>query len=547
MNYGSTGSLSETQNDEFEFAYSKEIFSAFCLRHESKLHGLYYPCPPADKDEAYRETTIKHDFIITPIPPELWKASARLHIFLKNKPSTLNQLCTYLKDKKISIIHSESSRSAYRYATWSLHIVFEELLSKKLEYIESESCYKETKCAVKELIMAFTEDKKDYLYIPPSLDPVQGHPNYSLAYFANYRETSDVKELYKKPFTLKVHDGDRSHRTQRIKGNDVLRDIMKELLVEEPDLLPCTTFSEIDTNELNLRTVLISQENAKRFFNVAIKYSCREKNENGKQNGTYVGIINAITEQMPPQYNMWHAYDRIIDNQPSEKGEFVFLIENISNFLMREAPQIKFIKDRLKTDSRDAKSYQTEAANYFENTIRKCNASETGEFRFDKLSISPLPTAGVVKEILLEETRDFECDLFISYSHEDKTFVTDTLTKLLDEYGVSYYLDSKAIESGERFDHSLLDNIKKSREMCVVVSKNTEKSNWMVIERGAAWILGKHITPIRKEVEVTIPEILKFHNAKDGFKPTELQEYAEHIVARRYRYLAKKYVKEFYK
>ena len=529
---------------KYAFFYRKEVYSAFSLNNESKLYGLYYPCPQPNKKDGYRDVTLKHDFIITPIHPDLWKASARIRVYLKNTPGTLNILCAYLKDKQVSILHSESSRSSFRYSTWSLHIAFDKLLKEGIfDYNEEKSYYGQTKKELDSFIENFAIDKNEYLYSPKSKEAVKGDPNYALAFFANYIEISGVNSNL---FTLSVFDPDRSHRKRTLNASESFTSIINKL---NHNSVPATTFSEIDTNELNLRTTLIPEEDSKRFFKVAIKYTC---NEDDLKN-TYVGILHCITQHIPDQYDIWHSYDRTIDNKPSEKGEIVFLIEDITDFLSkREVHRIKLGdrrtgKDEYQTkDQLDASDYQRKALRQFTDIIDFYNG-QNHPFKFDNLEISSLPTAGVMKEIIIEESKggEFEFDLFISYSHHDDIFVEQTLRPILDANGIDYHLDYKEIKSGDRLDDSLLTNIEKSREMCVIVSEKSKDSKWMSVERGAAWMARKPITAILTEQDLEEPQILRTRLFIKAYVTGALNIYARDIADRRNKYLGKKYSKTF--
>src|SRR4051812_934441 len=79
------------------------------------LFGIYYPCP---QRSGYEQLSIKYDFMLTPLPPKLWSKSARIILQLRQKPGSLKIVADFFKQKRISIVHAESSRSGHRYGTW---------------------------------------------------------------------------------------------------------------------------------------------------------------------------------------------------------------------------------------------------------------------------------------------------------------------------------------------------------------------------------------------------------------------------------------------
>ena len=536
MNYGNLGYIRE----DGALFLEQDILSAFCLNNNSKIYGLYYPSPPESEGEHYKDITIKHDFMLTTIPPRLWPVSCCINIYLLQRRGSMNKICEYLKEKNISIIHAESSRSTHRYATWSLHIAFENLADgRKLNYDKDNTCYFEVQAALKIFLEDINTKLKDVLLKHDYNEPVQGHPNSSLSYFSYYKDEHHSwimgnDKIFLQPFELKLNN-EKKHQMLVSDGDQTFEKILARLKLKEKNLLPATTFSELDARDLNIRTVLISAENSKRFFKLKIEYT-RDQIESG------VGILHNITDKWLRQFNVWHSYNYIMQNEKThEEGAMVFLIENVSRFLDNTGI------NQSDADCRDSDSYINEAKENINNIIKKCNA-DNAPIQYKSPEIISLPVAGVMEKIFDLELKDrafrnFTFDLFISYSHVDKNFVDSELLPILDKYDICYFLDEKELEYGQRIDNELFYNITNSREMCVVMSDDSSQSKWVTTEQGAAWILDMMLVPIylNQEVKKNSIAFMDVRYSFDGSDKRSIERYAKQVINRRNKSEANKF------
>jgi hypothetical protein len=69
-------------------------------------------------------------------------------------------------------------------------------------------------------------------------------------------------------------------------------------------------------------------------------------------------------------------------------------------------------------------------------------------------------------------------NIFISYSHKDKSFV-DMLTKDFDTYKITYWLDEKELQIGDMLLRNLREGIDKSQFLLIILSKNSISSEWV--------------------------------------------------------------------
>lgn len=87
-------------------------------------------------------------------------------------------------------------------------------------------------------------------------------------------------------------------------------------------------------------------------------------------------------------------------------------------------------------------------------------------------------------------------DLFISYSRQDEGFVSQ-LTKRLDAWGYTYWIDVNGIESGDVFKKNIVKAIKASEVVVFVSSKASNESPWTIKEVNYALHFKKPIIPIK--------------------------------------------------
>jgi len=516
MNHGSLGFL----NEFGELSLKSEIINGLCLGNNSMLYGIYYPCPEIE-NSLYTNVSLKHDLMLTPIPSRFWPVSARIYIHLNQCKGSFNHVCDYLRRKGISIIHGESTRSAFRYATWSAHIVFENLLKggkKGLTYNSDKNYYKQTFRALQDLIKTMNSDSelKNSLFTPDCFQAVDGFINAPLAYFNNLHVQRDkmpwIKEKWiVEPFKLTL---DNKKGYEYLVGDDTFQSIISYIKKEYPGSIPAVTFSELHTRSLIVRNVLIPREDSKRFFMVGMEY------ERVGGTDSCVGIIHTITDKFPSTYNIWQSYTYTINSsEKSDKGNLVFLLENTAN--------------TRGEDNRSKESYSDEAWGDINKILTKVSQKVT----YDHLKVVPLPEPDSFSG-MFENNYDqvgfkrYKYDVFISYSSKDKKYVDDILKPVFDKYKLKIHVDTREIAFGSFIERELFSNILNSCEMCVVVSPKSNKSDWVISEGGAAWILNKILTPIRLSKTV-VSRKLASRVWVDGNSPDALEIYVKQVLKRK--------------
>jgi TIR domain len=105
--------------------------------------------------------------------------------------------------------------------------------------------------------------------------------------------------------------------------------------------------------------------------------------------------------------------------------------------------------------------------------------------------------------------------VYISHASAD-TWIARKVCEDVHKLGIEVFLDNKDIQTGEDFDALTTENIANSNEMIVLVSHAALKSNWVMIEFGAARALGIRLIPILVDVTPNeLPQPINRHLARD--------------------------------
>src|SRR5882724_13103493 len=105
--------------------------------------------------------------------------------------------------------------------------------------------------------------------------------------------------------------------------------------------------------------------------------------------------------------------------------------------------------------------------------------------------------------------------IFVSHATADKWLAT-TICEKIEATGASTFRDDRDIDGGDDIPERIRAEIKRSRELVVLLTPNSVNRPWVLFEVGAAWGLGKaiRIVPILYHVEVdSIPGIIKSKKA----------------------------------
>ena len=89
-----------------------------------------------------------------------------------------------------------------------------------------------------------------------------------------------------------------------------------------------------------------------------------------------------------------------------------------------------------------------------------------------------------------------EFDVFISYSHLDED-IAKQLCVMLDQYGISHWIDRDGVRHGDNFKEDIVDAINRSKILLFISSVNSNKSRDTVKEVGLAEKNNKVILPVK--------------------------------------------------
>lgn len=473
MNHGGLGHLA-IEADKATLTFPPELLEHSFVRREGRMYGIYYK-PGVRGRSRYKGLQMGHDLMLTPIPYRFWPRAARLTLRIRHEPRMIHMVSSFLADNDISIIQSESTRSGYRYETWSFYIVFEDL-GDTLTWDRHRHVYRETYDRLAQLVKDLRRECDPVLFVDRGdVDlraPVTKYHNTALGYFYRYAETCKSRGSHDtwmhSPFKLDCKGA----------GTLVSRGDLVTILERLPDLRldaesPTVVFAGMDARYLNIRTAIIPPSRLHRFIEVSIDYT-RSGNPD-----TCIGLISRITSLFPWGYNIWSSHNRTFESKEiRERGRIVFLIEDQD------------------ANGKTAAQVEAEARALFSTLNERIQFDDERTIRFQQPRVT-----SVTPELVLEETqrqaRERQGpDVFISHRHQDVDLARKVKESLEKIGFLTCYLAEEEMKSGARLADSIREAIRGCREMCVICTPGTFGSEWIRSEIAAAWVLGKTIVPV---------------------------------------------------
>ncbi|MFT5328131.1 MAG: hypothetical protein ACI8P0_006040 [Planctomycetaceae bacterium] len=133
MNHFGIGKLDESRRIHLPI----DLLRPINIVPDVAVWGMYYPKSLASTDDGERhlesdDRERRLDFVLSPIPFELWPRTARLTVRTKHRPGAFRRVTEFLKKSNVTILVSEGSRSAHRYDTWTMIVALERSSTKKL-------------------------------------------------------------------------------------------------------------------------------------------------------------------------------------------------------------------------------------------------------------------------------------------------------------------------------------------------------------------------------------------------------------------------------
>jgi TIR domain len=124
-----------------------------------------------------------------------------------------------------------------------------------------------------------------------------------------------------------------------------------------------------------------------------------------------------------------------------------------------------------------------------------------------------------------------EYQVFVSHATADKWLAT-TFCEKIEAAGASTFRDDRDINGGNDIPEEIRAQIKRSRELVVLLTPESVDRPWVLIEVGAAWGCRRNyrIVPVLCHVSVDgIPDIIK---GKKGFHLNEFEQYLNDLTKR---------------
>ena len=109
-------------------------------------------------------------------------------------------------------------------------------------------------------------------------------------------------------------------------------------------------------------------------------------------------------------------------------------------------------------------------------------------------------------------------EVFISYSDKDRE-EAEAIHAALAARGYPAFLAAKSLKPGDDFANKIREALLASKRLWLLVSPNSAKSDWVLTEWGAAWVLGLTIVPILLRCDSSgLPDRLRQLQAIDYHK-----------------------------
>jgi hypothetical protein len=116
----------------------------------------------------------------------------------------------------------------------------------------------------------------------------------------------------------------------------------------------------------------------------------------------------------------------------------------------------------------------------------------------------------------------FKYDVFLSYASKDNQEALK-IYEAIEQIGGKAFLSEKTIKPGDDFAEKIRRALQESKELWLLVSPDSVKSEWVISEWGAAWVLDRKIIPILHRCDVnSLPDRLRKLHCIDYYKFDEL-------------------------
>jgi hypothetical protein len=147
----------------------------------------------------------------------------------------------------------------------------------------------------------------------------------------------------------------------------------------------------------------------------------------------------------------------------------------------------------------------------------------TLEMQDAQKSQTPLPKPPTLN------SSEYQYDVFISFTTSDKA-IGEQIQQCLSDRKVRAFFSPKDLQSGDDWAEVIRNALVGSREICLVISKQSLTREWVLTEWGAGWALERRITPILVDCQVQdLPARLQ---GKQCVNIQDLSRYVDDVCTR---------------
>ncbi|MFH1293962.1 MAG: TIR domain-containing protein [Pseudomonadota bacterium] len=262
--------------------------------------------------------------------------------------------------------------------------------------------------------------------------------------------------------------------------------------------------------------------------------------------------FEAITNQPTDQAGTIQAIFHLAvgnPNDPLMRFPVVPVKENSSHPILHEIPPFELaeefwaintapgVRNLLTADVGD----RIPCHSRFWRPVTVCGCTEVGDGRIVFFLLGHFPQTyehPVIQQLfgncvnwLAKNTHEKKTRFDVFLSHSDRnTEEAEHIADKARERGISLYSSARDLSSGDTWAEEVRQALLDSREMAVIVSKDSLKSEWVITEWGIAWALQRRITPILHRCDIDqLPDRLKNYEARDLYK---IDDYLDEVISR---------------
>lgn len=487
-----------------------DVLKPLFIRDGALVHGMFYPPEmPWEKDVE----SSRFDFVLSVIPYDLWAKSCRLVIHTKHNVGSFRKIANVITENGASILSSEASRSAHSYDSWNIIVAFEDMKNpEKCQFNAGMKLFDDIVPRIERLRREIYDECQDILFAdytdtllknPATIIPLHAmHYFYNIVQCKQNMPSARINEDYLtwahyKPFQLRCQ-GDSS----LVSDDGEFKSIVEKINIKIDSIIPSVVFAEMDTDDANLRIVIIPKRIKRRFINVSARFIRSSPPKTSR--GFTSHILDMVTKR---GCNVWGLTNRTyLLTDVREEGKLDLIVER------PERDEDRFDGNGVVAEPSLSLRCQEELKKYISENPLPTFLSHIDVIDIVCTEVSEIGDGPLAKRV---EPHHGGKDVFISYSTKDgkeAQVVRDLLTK----HGITVFLAEKDIPVAVEFEEQIREELCGAKDIIFLCSPNSRDSEWVIREYGAAWALKKRIVPIFFESRPEdFPEyIRKFHGTK---------------------------------